>query len=102
MNRDAGTRKRHVPQRSCVICRTKTSKGELVRVVLTPDGECAVDETGKQAGRGAYLCRREQCWERALSTGRLANALRGELRDADRKRLAAYAAATIKAPEPVV
>ena len=31
-------------------------KRELVRVVRTPDGDVAIDPTGRRAGRGAYLC----------------------------------------------
>ena len=89
---------RHVPVRTCVMCGTKTAKREMVRVVLTPQGECIVDETGKRPGRGAYLCHRPDCWERAGSTDRLAHALRGEVRASDRESLAAAGAALIGAP----
>jgi predicted RNA-binding protein YlxR (DUF448 family) len=38
------------------------------------------DPTGKQAGRGAYLCRVRECWETVLSArGRLENALKLEM-----------------------
>ncbi len=89
---------RHVPVRTCVMCGTKTAKRELVRVVLTPQGECIVDETGKRPGRGAYLCHRAECWERAASTNRLAHALRGELKASDKERLVAAGAAFTGAP----
>ena len=79
------------------MCGTKTAKRDLVRVVLTPQGECVVDETGKRPGRGAYLCHRPDCWERAASTERLARALRGEVSVSDRKQLAAAGAALIGA-----
>ena len=36
-------------------------KKELVRLVRTPEGEVRVDPTGKQSGRGAYLCPRLDC-----------------------------------------
>ncbi len=84
-------RNRHIPQRSCVICGVKTSKRELVRIVMTPERECAVDDTGKRSGRGAYLCRKAACWESALKGGRLAAALRGRIEQGDRERLAAFA-----------
>ena len=86
---------RHVPERTCVMCGTKTAKRELVRVVLTPEGACVVDETGKRPGRGAYLCHRPDCWERASSTDRLARALRGEVSVSDRRELAAAGAALL-------
>lgn len=41
--------------RSCVITKEKLPKGELIRVVRTPEGNVIVDETGKSNGRGAYL-----------------------------------------------
>lgn len=44
-----------IPMRSCVVTREKYPKGELIRVVRTPEGNIVIDETGKQNGRGAYL-----------------------------------------------
>jgi len=84
-------RNRHIPQRSCVTCGVKTSKRELVRIVMTPERECAVDDTGKRSGRGAYLCRQPGCWDTALKGGRLAAALRGRIAQSDRERLTAFA-----------
>ncbi|MBQ7660658.1 MAG: YlxR family protein [Clostridia bacterium] len=46
-----------VPQRKCVGCNERRDKGDLYRVVKTPDGEVVLDKTGKAAGRGAYICR---------------------------------------------
>jgi uncharacterized protein len=34
-----------------------------------------IDETGRLAGRGAYLCRDAACWTTALERGSLARAL---------------------------
>ena len=94
-------RNRHVPQRSCVICGMKAAKRELFRIVRTPEHECVVDETGKQSGRGAYVCGRAACWDSALRGGRLKTALRGEISQADRERLAAFAE-RVTAPEGAV
>jgi predicted RNA-binding protein YlxR (DUF448 family) len=85
-------RERHVPQRTCVICATKMPKGDLVRIVLTPQGECTVDRTGKLVGRGAYLCHRVSCWDKATKSGRLAHVLHGEVSQADKERLAEFGA----------
>jgi predicted RNA-binding protein YlxR (DUF448 family) len=91
---------RHIPERTCVICGTKTSKRDLVRLVRTPDGESVVDETGKRTGRGAYLCHRDSCWDRALNTGRLSHALHGSVSDQDKEKLSSYRQQMPKAPEP--
>lgn len=47
--------------RMCICCRRNLPKRELVRVVKSKDGAISVDLTGKQAGRGAYVCKSEQC-----------------------------------------
>lgn len=80
-----------VPQRTCVNCRETAAKRGLVRLVRTPEGTVEIDETGKKAGRGAYLCRRFECWQEALKKERLAKALRVRLWEADAKALEAYA-----------
>jgi predicted RNA-binding protein YlxR (DUF448 family) len=72
-------RRKHIPQRTCVACRTTRPKRELVRVVRTPQGRVAADETGKRNGRGAYLCRQRSCWETALAKRQLDQALRTTL-----------------------
>lgn len=79
-------RSRPVPQRTCVVCRDKTSKRALVRLVRTDQG-VLVDATGKLNGRGAYLCTRSECWDRALSSDVLNRALRVTLTAEDRERL---------------
>lgn len=66
-----GPRPRHVPERTCVACRTSKPKRELLRVVRTPQGHVELDAGGKKSGRGAYLCARRSCWETALRKGRL-------------------------------
>lgn len=40
-----------------------------------PDGRITLDETGRLAGRGAYLCRDDACWRTALAKGGLQRAL---------------------------
>ncbi len=79
---------KHIPQRTCVGCRTVMPKRTLVRIVRTPQG-VLVDMTGKMNGRGAYLHNQRQCWERALK-GALSHALKVELTAEDRSRLDAY------------
>ncbi len=83
---------KRLPQRTCIACRSTTGKRDLVRVVRTPTGEVEVDPSGKKAGRGAYLCRRIECWEAALKRDRLSTALRKKLTAEDRERLKTFAA----------
>ena len=76
-----GPRPKHVPQRMCVACREHDAKRGLIRIVRTPEGAVALDPTGKRNGRGAYLCHRPECWERALRTGALSRALNALIDD---------------------
>jgi len=84
-------RSKHVPIRTCVVCRQKAGKRTLVRVVRTETG-VQVDTSGKMNGRGAYLCEQPSCWERAVTTDVLSKALRTSLTDEDRDRLRQHAA----------
>ncbi len=93
-------RRRHVPQRTCVVCRTVRPKRELVRVVRTPEGAVVVDETGKRSGRGAYLCRQRGCWERASMRRQLERALKVALTAEVEAQLQEYAAGLPHSPAP--
>jgi predicted RNA-binding protein YlxR (DUF448 family) len=69
------TRVKHKPQRTCVACRTIKDKRDLLRIVRTPDGQVILDATGKANGRGMYLCKTPECWEKGLKKERLSHAL---------------------------
>ena len=80
-----GKRPKHIPQRTCVGCRQVQAKRALTRVVRTDTG-IVIDLSGKMAGRGAYIHNLQTCWQAAIK-GKLANALKIELNDDDRKKL---------------
>jgi hypothetical protein len=85
-------RKRHVPQRSCIACRHNDAKRGLLRIVRNAEGRVLLDPTGKQNGRGAYLCHNPRCWDQALKRSMLERALRVEhISTDDRAALAAFA-----------
>ncbi|MEO6456687.1 MAG: YlxR family protein [Chloroflexia bacterium] len=85
-------RPKHVPQRTCVACRTTGTKRGLVRLVKTTEGAVHVDETGKKSGRGAYLCKTAECWSNALNGKALQYALKTAISVEDKAALQAYAA----------
>lgn len=72
-------RQKHVPIRTCIACRESGAKRGLTRIVRSPEGEVAIDPTGKRNGRGAYLCEKPGCWDRALSSPLLSRALNTEI-----------------------
>lgn len=57
-----------IPMRSCCVTREKLPKQELIRVVRTPEGSIVVDTTGKANGRGAYLKKDLDVFEKAEKT----------------------------------
>ena len=55
-----------IPMRKCLGCGEMKPKKELVRVIKTPENEILLDKTGRQNGRGAYICNNLDCLNRAL------------------------------------
>lgn len=68
-------RVKKIPQRMCVGCQEMKPKKELIRVVRTPEDNIEVDPTGKRSGRGAYVCPRAECLQKAIKAKRLEKAL---------------------------
>ena len=73
--------KKKQPERKCVGCNERREKRELVRVLRTPEGGVIIDRTGKQSGRGAYLCHDPACLAKAVRANRLQTALACEIPD---------------------
>jgi predicted RNA-binding protein YlxR (DUF448 family) len=96
-----GSRRKHVPLRTCIACQQQRPKRELLRVVRTPEGAIEIDPTGKRAGRGAYVCADLLCWEKALKQGKLGRALKCQVGDQDVAALR-DAIASLLAKEPTV
>jgi len=57
-----------IPMRKCLGCGEMKPKKELVRVIKTPENEILLDKTGRQNGRGAYICNNLDCLNRALKS----------------------------------
>ena len=63
------------PQRTCMGCNQKKDKKELIRIVKNKEGIISIDRTGKQEGRGAYICDNIECLEKVIKSKRLEKAL---------------------------
>jgi len=50
----------------CIACRQMQPKSSLIKVVKSPLGAVAIDDTYKLPGRGAYICKESQCIEKAI------------------------------------
>ena len=76
-------RRRHVPLRSCVGCRKKNSKREMLRVVADQNNGVAFDAGGKLPGRGAYLCSTCATSVGGIRKKRLEHTLRARITDTE-------------------
>ncbi len=105
-----------VPMRTCIACQQKRSKEELCRIVRCAAGKSTaaggagtkpvngaadaadaaksapavklkLDESGKVAGRGAYVCYDKACFKKMKEKGLLAARLRCKVKKQDYERL---------------
>ena len=63
------------PLRRCIACNNQKEKQELLRIIRNPQKELEIDLTGKKNGRGAYICKNEECLNLAKKTKRLERAV---------------------------
>ena len=59
------------PVRTCMGCKEKKEKKQLIRIVKNKMNEISLDRTGKQEGRGAYICDNIECLEKIIKSKRL-------------------------------
>jgi len=63
----------------CLGCQEMRPKKELIRIVKNKENEISVDFTGKKPGRGAYICRKVLCFEKARKGKRLEKAFETQI-----------------------
>ena len=60
-----------LPERTCMGCNTKKFKKDLIRIVKNKENQITIDKTGKQEGRGTYICNNIGCLEKAIKTKKM-------------------------------
>jgi len=68
-----------IPVRTCISCKCKKPKKEMIRIIRTPDGKIEIDKTGKKSGRGAYLCGDVKCLDIAFRENSLNKSLKQDV-----------------------
>jgi len=63
--------KGHTPVRTCISCRAKRRKNDLIRLVIDHENRLTRGDSGRLKGRGAYVCDTPSCQERLLNNKRL-------------------------------
>lgn len=85
-------KQRKIPMRKCIGCQESFPKKSLCRIVKTKSKEdnpeievigekeiVKFDATGKLNGRGAYICKSMDCFEKAMKSKRLSRTLEIEI-----------------------
>ena len=66
---------KYVPLRRCIACNEQKEKKDLLRIVRNKEGILEIDLSGKKNGRGAYICKKEECLNKIKKTKRLEKVL---------------------------
>ncbi|MEO6225154.1 MAG: DUF448 domain-containing protein [Sphingomicrobium sp.] len=73
----------HVPERTCVLSRSKGTRNELIRLALGPDGQIAPDVRARAPGRGAWIGVSRAQLDEANQSGKLKAALQRAFKTSD-------------------
>lgn len=55
------------PERTCAVCRNKDEKRNFIKIVRV-NGEIVLDKEQKINGRGMYVCKNNECIQKAIKT----------------------------------
>ena len=80
---DTAERLGHIPERTCVLTRSKGAREDLIRLALGPDGTVAPDVRARAPGRGAWISVGREELERAVASGKLKGALQRAFKTGD-------------------
>ena len=72
---------KRIPQRKCIGCGVSKNKSDLIRVVRSPENEISIDLKGKKSGRGAYICKDENCLKKAVKAKKFDRSLEVSISD---------------------
>ena len=74
-------KQRKIPMRTCVVTKENCEKKDLIRVVRNVDGVVEIDLTGKKNGRGAYLKKSQEVFDKVRMSKILDRVLEVETTD---------------------
>lgn len=92
-------KEKHKPKRMCSNCREMKEKNELFRLVVRDD-LIQFDKTAKLDGRGAYICKEEECIVNAFEKRKLQAQLKTKTKDGLKEELLAALETERLAKEP--
>ena len=79
-----------VVQRKCIVCGNLYDKNDLLRIVNNKELGIVIDETGKLNGRGAYICKKNECLADVRKDNKLNRVFKQKVDDKVYEELEAY------------
>ncbi len=79
-----------IPQRKCIVCGNLYDKNDLLRVVKNKEMGIVIDESGKLNGRGAYICKNNECLKDVRKNNKLNRVFKQKVDDKLYEELEAY------------
>ena len=70
---------KNIPQRTCVGCNSSKNKNELLRIVKNNKDEISIDIKGIKEGRGIYICKSQDCLEKAIKNKKISKTFKVEI-----------------------
>ena len=71
--------KKREPLRRCFSCSTQRNKKELLKIVRNLDGNPEIDLDYNKCGRGAYICKNEECLNKMIKQKKLSKSFKQEI-----------------------
>ena len=68
-----------IPERTCIGCREKKEKRNLIRIVKNKKNEFDIDLNYNKDGRGAYICKNIECLQKIEKGKKLEKALKASI-----------------------
>lgn len=65
--------------RTCISCRKKDNKKNLIRIVNTEEKGVIIDINQNIKSRGAYICNSEACFNKLIKSNGLSRALKANI-----------------------
>jgi len=73
--------------RMCIGCRKRDNKYNLIRIVKLKESKLEVDFNQNLKGRGAYICRDKECFDKLIKSKNLSRNLKINISDKEYEEL---------------
>lgn len=68
-----------IVERTCIVCRKKSEKSNFIKIVFNKKNEIKIVKDKYLQGRGAYICKTNECLNKCLKTKALNRAFKSPI-----------------------